>query len=145
MEPKEVFQRFEKSLNEFLRSDNFLLEVRVNERAISHKLAEHIQSQFPEWNVDCEYNRVKYDFKKVKGKLVNPDIIVHHRNTFVNLLVVEVKKSGNKKGIKKDIERLEIFTKDSIIYKVGILVVFNKMNTITKFFQNGKEVNVEKS
>lgn len=55
---------------------------------------------FPKWNVDCEYNRVKYDFKKVNGKLVNPDIIVHHRNTFVNLLVVEVKKSGNKKGIK---------------------------------------------
>ena len=134
MKPEEIFQRFEKSLAEFLKADRVLLEVNANERAISHKLAEHIQDQFLNWNVDCEYNRVEFDPKKVNGKLVNPDIIVHHRNTLENLLVVEVKKSRNKKGIQKDRKRLENFLKAPLIYKAGILIVFKGTNaTIEKF------------
>ncbi|EQD24343.1 MAG: hypothetical protein D084_Lepto4C00474G0001, partial [Leptospirillum sp. Group IV 'UBA BS'] len=49
MKPEEIFQRFEKSLAEFLKADRVLLEVNANERAISHKLAEHIQDQFLNW------------------------------------------------------------------------------------------------
>lgn len=140
MDTKEIFQRFEESLTEFLKADHILLEINANERAISHKLAEHIQNQFPEWNVDCEYNRVKYDLKRVNGKLVNPDIIVHHRNTSENLLVVEVKKSGNKKGIRRDQERLENFSKGPLIYKTGVLIIFKGNNYTLKKFVYGLEV-----
>ena len=140
MDTKEIFQRFEESLTEFLKADHILLEINANERAISHKLAEHIQNQFPEWNVDCEYNRVKYDLKRVNGKLVNPDIIVHHRKTPDNLLVVEVKKSNNKISILKDIERLKNFTKDNLVYKAGILVVLEKESHTQLKFLNGQKV-----
>lgn len=134
MNSKEIFQRFQDSLTEFLETDKVLLEIDSNERSISHKLAEHMQSKFTGWNVDCEYNRVIYKLKKVNGKLVNPDIIVHHRNTLENLLVVEVKKSRNKKGIQKDRKRLENFLKAPLIYKAGILIVFKGTNaTIEKF------------
>ena len=134
MNSKEIFQRFQDLLTEFLETDKVLLEIDSNERSISHKLAEHMQSKFTGWNVDCEYNRVIYKLKKVNGKLVNPDIIVHHRNTLENLLVVEVKKSRNKKGIQKDRKRLENFLKAPLIYKAGILIVFKGTNaTIEKF------------
>lgn len=139
MNSKEIFQRFQDLLTEFLETDKVLLEIDSNERSISHKLAEHMQSKFTGWNVDCEYNRVKYKLKKVNGKkvngkLVNPDIIVHHRNTYENLLVVEVKKSRNKKGIQNDRKRLENFLKAPLIYKAGILIVFKGTNaTLEKF------------
>lgn len=37
--------------------DHYLLQMNLSERSITHKLAEHYQHLFHEWNVDCEYNR----------------------------------------------------------------------------------------
>ncbi len=34
------------------KNDAFLLENDVNERSVSHKLAEYIQTQFPEWHAN---------------------------------------------------------------------------------------------
>lgn len=44
-------------LTSLLIFDHYLLEMNLSERAITHKLAEHYQHLFHEWNVDCEYNR----------------------------------------------------------------------------------------
>jgi hypothetical protein len=106
--------------------EDFNLLVRdVNERSISHKLADYLQSEFNELElkVDCEYNghgdnektldadekmievlEQKYDAQELKEKLrdtnaitVFPDIIVHKRGTDErNELVIEIKKSSNK-------------------------------------------------
>jgi hypothetical protein len=45
--------------------DGYLLACDLNERSITHKFAEHLQRKFPEWNVDCEYNRDYHDPKRL--------------------------------------------------------------------------------
>ncbi len=91
-----------------LKNDSYLFCVNANERSITHKFAEYLQFEFPEYNVDCEYNRNGLDTKKLQSfkkeistddtdaASVFPDIIIHHRGTNNNLAVIEAKKSmGN--------------------------------------------------
>ena len=71
--------------------DKYLLDKNLNERTITHKLAEYLQQEFQDLNVDCEYNRFKDLVKKLKlpkdkinwddteAKTVFPDIIIHKR------------------------------------------------------------------
>lgn len=108
--PDEVRTRLETAYNVFLSRDAHLLAVNANERSITHKLAEYLQLEFPEWNVDCEYNRVGDLPKRLIGAVepvlsddtdgttVYPDIIVHHRGSAENLLVIEAKKSTTAVG-----------------------------------------------
>ena len=91
-----------------LKNDSHLFDVDANERSITHKLAEYLQLEFPEYNVDCEYNRNGLDIKKLDSfkRMVDsddtdaisvyPDIIIHHRGTKDNFIVIEAKKSTNK-------------------------------------------------
>lgn len=59
-----VHKKVEKAINILSKNDAFLLEGNVNERSISHKLAEYLQQEFNDWNVDYEYNR---DFFRSNG------------------------------------------------------------------------------
>jgi hypothetical protein len=90
-------------LHEFLRESQDLLEVGINERTLTHKLAELLQLRFKRWHVDCEYNRLgdaqktlppaeSTDTSDTQGRTIYPDIIIHKRRTPENLLVIEVKK-----------------------------------------------------
>lgn len=120
---EEVKQRVIAAIARFYRHDPELLEVDVNERTITHKLAEYLQDEFPEWHVDCEYNRLGTDVKRLsligevvtpfdtEAKTVFPDIIIHRRRKKKNLLVIEVKKISGGDKI-KDHEKLEAFTQD---------------------------------
>ena len=56
--PEDVKRRVIAAICALYRHDRELLDVDANERSITHKLAEHLQREFPEWHVDCEYNRV---------------------------------------------------------------------------------------
>lgn len=138
-------------LKELKKNDFILLENDVSERAITHKLAEYLQKRFPEYHVDCEYNR---DFERGKYKpkylklledemdqrkklfdekdeelqelSIYPDIIVHIRGTNKdNLLVVEVKKH-NRSGKEFDFSKLKSFTSSSndnnYKYEFGLFV-----------------------
>lgn len=140
-----------------LHNDQFLLEDDLNERTISHKFAEYLQRQFPDWDVDCEYNRVPRDshyshyyhdleekFIKKKlgtrkdfssdaqnnvtyidtnGRTVYPDIIIHHRNTDDNLLVIEIKKSSRPdKEVSLDKQKLDEFVGEPLCYQHGLFL-----------------------
>lgn len=83
-----------------------MFAVDINERSLTHKLGEHLQRAFSEWDVDCEYNRLGMAIKRLppptgvltgdtEGQTISPDIVVHKRRERKNLLVVEVKKTGN--------------------------------------------------
>lgn len=91
----EVNSKIEETLRLLYKNDHFLITNTTNERSIMHKFAGYIQSLFPEWHMDCEYNRRG----KSKPKFINgqktsyPDIIVHLRNTKHNLLIIEAKTS----------------------------------------------------
>lgn len=100
----DVKSRLLSALETLVEKDNHLLTVDANERSITHRLAVYLEDLFPGWNVDCEYNRnldavkragipvrnTKTD--KLNAPTVFPDIIVHHRNSEDNLLVIEAKK-----------------------------------------------------
>lgn len=49
----------------FLERDRHLLTVKANERSITHKLAIYLEPLFPDWDVDCEYNRDGKNSKRV--------------------------------------------------------------------------------
>ncbi|MGA8153282.1 MAG: hypothetical protein WB952_20190 [Terriglobales bacterium] len=87
------------ALARLVADDRDLLLLDANERAITGRLGMYLQELFPEWNVDCEYNRILAFVKEVtvNGEItrVVPDVIVHQRNTGNNLAVFEVKKQGN--------------------------------------------------
>jgi len=83
-------------IEKLLRDDLYLLQAGVHEQAITHRLAHYIQEQFPDQDVDAEYNRHGLAIKSARlrsgSKHVVPDIVVHARgNDHKNLLVIEVK------------------------------------------------------
>ncbi|OPY73399.1 MAG: hypothetical protein A4E62_00524 [Syntrophorhabdus sp. PtaU1.Bin002] len=100
-----------------------ILQLDINERTISHRLAIYPEPHFPGWNVDCEYNRDHDDVKRLDIKRRNvtsddtqattvfPDIIVHRRGTDQNLLVIEMKKTTSLEGDDYDYGKLLAFKK----------------------------------
>lgn len=109
------------ALDLLVQRDHELFELNVNERSLTHKLAEYLQPLFPDWHVDCEYNRKGHDDTKslnlpvdeidsddTEARTVFPDIIVHRRGIPDNFLVIEVKKSNNPNRA-RDYQKLEAF------------------------------------
>ena len=46
------------ALDEFYARETFLLEKDLGERTLTHRLAVHLEKQFPGWEVDCDYDRL---------------------------------------------------------------------------------------
>lgn len=157
----EVKQRVLIALDILLRRDAFLLEHDVNERSISHKLAEYLQQLFPDYHVDCEHNRIGKEkieekwVKKVlnldvsnitsddeKGTTVFPDIIVHRRGEKENLLIIEMKKAD--RDCKKDLKKLEAYTSQQHLeYGLGCFVRLKKnAYDPLEWYKNGKKINL---
>ena len=122
-------------LQKLRRFDQYLLDIKVNERTISHKLAEYLQECFPEFHVDCEYNRFEdlvkklnipednIDWDDTQAKTVFPDIIIHIRGSqHYNLLVIEVKKSTNKNKGSFDKLKIQTFCKKPYNYTHGLFL-----------------------
>ncbi len=115
----EIILRVDLALNSLLRE---LIPMDSSERSISHKLAEHLQVQFPGWSVDCENYRQEERTKTLpayRGEIradgpesvsVFPGIIIHKRGHLNNLLVVELKKSTHPASPEHDIAKLRAFT-----------------------------------
>jgi hypothetical protein len=130
-----VKRKIESALNELRARDYFLLEADTNERSITHKLAEYLQQEFPQMDVDCEYNRHGRETKIIQvprdnvnwddteARTVFPDIIIHKRGIDEsNLLVVEVKKSSNPQTREFDRIKLMAFTAYPYNYQFGLLL-----------------------
>src|SRR5712691_104052 len=128
----EVKKMVGNALTKLSMNDARLFEVSVNERSITHKLAEYLQQEFADRNVDCEYNRSLDEVKRVsfpetgvewddlESKTVFPDIIVHTRGAKRNLLVIEVKKSNSRVSDSFDKIKLKAFLRDPFNYKFGL-------------------------
>ncbi len=141
-------------LKKLRRLDKYLLDKKVNERTITHKLAEYLQQHFPEFNVDCEYNRYLHYRKRIRNerdrdrdrdisnfssdklaKLIwenrdadtlYPDIIVHQRGIQKNnLLVIEVKKSSNPDDGEFDKKKIRELMQQPFNYKFGLFLRIN--------------------
>jgi hypothetical protein len=153
---------FVKAVENFVDNEKFLLVNDLNERTISHKLAEYLQKYFQDhYNVDCEYNKMlkndKYKPKRLhldnyiqkistdddKGKTVFPDIVIHTRGSDRhNFVVIEIKKKSNSslKEKKFDFLKLKTFTTE-LKYELGIYLEFDKKKVSElKFFKDGNEL-----
>ncbi|MBI3768228.1 MAG: hypothetical protein HY271_06990 [Deltaproteobacteria bacterium] len=135
MEHREVERRVAEALDAFEREDSYLLAHDLNERCIAGRIAFHLQLAFPEWSVDVEYNRDGAEPKRLElsddcanvtdddGRaLVVPDIIVHQRGRDgPNLMGIEIKKAGDRRGV--DCDRARIHALQSVLrYRYGALV-----------------------
>ncbi len=126
-------QTLVKCLESLVHHDAFLLTNDVNERTISHRLGLYLQQALPEWHVDCEYNRNHDDPKMLdiqrrrtisddtQATTVFPDIIVHHRNTDDNKLVIEIKKTTSAESDEYDLRKLHAF-KNQLGYELAAFV-----------------------
>ena len=170
---KHLEKTLSSAINVLFIKDYYLLKNDVNERSITHKLGSYLQDIVGnEYDVDCEYNKngASENFiKKIKAssgkceintedcllkvgkqreKCIYPDIIVHHRGSDNNILIIEVKKADNiesDKGIKYDKFKLEQYTgKDSSLnYQYGVLLILGIKNDLNKYkliwYENGLE------
>ncbi len=137
MEFPQIKEKIDTAVHDFGVRHITLLEVKANERSMTHKLAECLQKEFgDDWDVDCEYNRKSFDPKRLNltpvsifsddenATTVYPDIIVHNRLTQDNLLVIEAKKVElGADNTKHDREKLRAFL-SQLGYKFAVLVKF---------------------
>ncbi|GHC39031.1 hypothetical protein [Aidingimonas halophila] len=126
------------AFRKLMKIDSYLLEVDANERSISHRLGLHLQSFFPDWDVDCEYNRDGVEPKRIgyldlhpdgaedtEARTVFPDIIVHKRDSQTNYLVIEIKKSSSIVDRAIDYQKLRGYKRDlgyqyALFFEVGV-------------------------
>ena len=133
MEDKEIQKIVEDCVVILMRNEGEIIRNDVSEIAITHKLAEYLQSSFRELSVDVGYNRRTIDGRKPKYYLEDkygiPDIIVHKRLTNKqNLLIIEIKKQNNTDSIgrENDFNKLTRFTdsedKCGYNYQLGLFL-----------------------
>jgi hypothetical protein len=117
-----IEEKIDIAIDRLFERDAHLLTGNANERSISHRLALHLQNEFQEWDVDCEYNRKGHGKVKklelrieptqsddTEARTVFPDIIVHRRTTDDNLLVIGVKKTKSQVSSDADFKKLKAF------------------------------------
>jgi len=142
MNKSQLEGKIDSAINMLIENDSHLLAIDINERSISHRLALYLQQQFIGWDVDCEYNRNGDDTKRLflsahihmpddkvqtnntKGEIVIPDIIIHHRGTNDNLLVIEMKKTSSNVSNEFDLFKLKEYG-NQLGYKYRIFLHFN--------------------
>ncbi len=132
----------------------FLLEKDAGERALTHRLAVHLESRFGGWDVDCDYNRLgerrlvlpKGSIVSTDddiGKSVYPDIVVHRRNVPENLLAIEVRKTTNYQPLEHDRHKLRALTDPQLwfAYRIGLLLVLGRKHLASAEVYIGGELN----
>lgn len=137
---EQVQNKVSAALRDLQTRDEYLLVNDLHERSIAHKFAGYLQRHFRGYCVDCEYNgnlqseggrKVIYSLNSELSNVrataqiaptdlledemevlkVFPDIIVHHRGENAkNLLVIEIKKSTNRRYHQFDKDKLCAFT-----------------------------------
>ncbi len=96
-------------------------------------------------NMDTEFitKKLNLDIENLQSddttaKTVYPDIIIHHRGTENNLLVIEIKKIINKSTKDFDLKKLKAFRKKPLQYKFGLYIEFGTNGVVEKQCFDGK-------
>ena len=127
------------ALKEFYAAETYLLERDLGERTLTHRLAVHLERQFTDWEVDCDYNRLGERTLRLPrgaivstddhlGKSVYPDIVVHQRAIPNNLLAIEVRKAANHHSLEHDQQKMRALTDPHLwfAYWMGALLTLGK-------------------
>jgi hypothetical protein len=138
------------ALSEFYARETFLLEHDLGERALTHRLAVHLEKQFAGWEVDCEYDRLGARTLQLPhgtivstddhlGKSIYPDIVVHQRDIPNNLLAIEIRKASNHQPPDHDQQKLRALTDPHLwfAYWIGVYLVLGKRITASEIYIAG--------
>lgn len=140
------------ALKEFYAREAFLFEHDLGERTLTHRLAVHVERQFPDFQVDCDFDRLGPRTLNLPhgsivstddhlGKSIYPDIVVHQRGVPNNLIAIEVRKAHNHQPVEHDRQKLRALTDPHIwfAYWIGVLLTLGKNNvTSTEVYASGK-------
>jgi hypothetical protein len=137
-------------LHEFYVQETFLLEKDLGERALTHRLAVHLEKQFSGWDVDCDYDKLGERTLRLPhgtivstddhlGKSVYPDIVVHQRAIPNNLLAIEVRKANNHQPPEHDHHKLRAMTDPHLwfAYWIGVFLVLGRNSVVSDVYVGG--------
>src|SRR3974390_2784439 len=139
------------ALRQFYADETWLLEHDLGERTLTHRLAVRLESQFPGWDVDCDYDRLGARTLRLPhgtivstddhlGKSIYPDIVVHQRDIPNNLLAIEVRKASNHQPEEHDQQKLRALTDPHLwfAFSIGVLITLAKKNvTFSEVYAGG--------
>jgi hypothetical protein len=138
------------ALQQFYADETWLLEHDLGERTLTHRLAVHLEEQFPGWQVDCDYDRLgERTLRLPRGTIVStddhlaksiyPDIVVHQREIPNNLLAIEVRKASNHQPPEHDRHKLRALTDPHLwfAYWVGVYLVLGKTSVVSDVYAGG--------
>lgn len=119
------------ALKDFYARETYLLDKDLGELALTHRLAVHIEHQFADWDIDCDYDRLGDRMVLLPhgtivstddhlGKSIYPDIVVHRRGVPENLLAIEVRKALNHQPLEHDQHKLRALTDPRLWFAYGI-------------------------
>jgi hypothetical protein len=140
------------ALKELYVREAFLFEHDLGERALTHRLAVSLEREFPDFEVDCEFDRLGPRTLNLPhgsivstddhlGKSIYPDIVVHQRTVPKNHVAIEVRKASNHQPIEHDRHKLRALTDQNIwfAYWIGVLVSLGKSGvTSSEVFVSGE-------
>ncbi len=148
----------EKAFDLVYKNDEFLITNGLCERCIMFRFAGYLADLYPDYNVDCEYNRHIENVKRIrKDKEIFPDVILHTRGVDENnFAIIELKNKTNPDdvGRKNDENKLRALTenksdgnKDPLYnygYKFGLAITVcgdskETMQSIV-VYRNGKKI-----
>src|SRR3989338_10676499 len=127
MEVAEIKRRIDCCIGLFYANDSDLLSRENYEVTTSSKLAQYLVFHFPEYQVDCEYNKHIDERKENEGKNIRPDIVIHKRGTDEkNLVYIEIKTDHNRDDKTHDMDKIKSVTKQDreYRYKLGVFIDF---------------------
>jgi len=141
------------ALDVFYARETLLLERDVGERALTHRLAVHLEGEFRGWDVDCDYNRLgerrlllpKGTIVSTDddiGKSVYPDIVIHRRTVPENLLAIETRKVANYSALEHDRHKLRAMTDPHLwfAYGIGLLLILGRKRIASAEVYVGGEI-----
>jgi hypothetical protein len=138
------------ALSELYAREAFLFARDLGERALTHRLAVHLEKQYPGWDVDCDYDRLGERTLRLPhgsivstddhlGKSVYPDIVVHRREIPDNLLAIEVRKAANHQPPEHDRHKLGALTDPHLwfAYGIGVYLVLGRKSVVSDVYVGG--------
>jgi hypothetical protein len=139
------------ALADFYTREGYLLDKDLGERTLTHRLAVALERQFPDWSVDCDYNRLGERIWKLPkasivstddelGNSIYPDIVVHRREVPENLLAIEIRKASNHQSPDHDRHKLRTLTDPHLwfAYRAGIYLTLGKKGvTVSEVYAGG--------
>ena len=132
-----VKQIMESSLSRLVEKDNELIDRKVKEECINHRLAIYIDEYYHQFcdqknhcNVDLEYNKNLDREKEVydgNGNpiRIRPDILLHKRGSNDNnLIAIETKKDYFRQH---DMDKIRALLKPPFRYRYGFIIVYQPL------------------